>query len=139
MSAQADAEAQLREAVAVGEELQGHLQGIEEQLAYLRALSQEFQRSRATLEALQEAKAGDELLLPIGGGAFVRAKLAEAGKVLHGLGAGYSAEGTLPEAIRRVDEQLEMARQAQQRLQEEGAKVVQQLQVVEDRVQQLAG
>jgi prefoldin alpha subunit len=135
----AEAQEALREAVQVGEQLQGELASIEEQLGYLRALTQEFQRSRATLEALKELKEGDEVLLPLGGGNFVRASLAQRDVVISGIGAGYSVEGPIADALARVDAQLDAARDASQRLQEEGQRVMQQMQAVEDRIGELTG
>jgi prefoldin alpha subunit len=134
-----EAQAAIREAMQVGEELQQHLANIEDQLGYLRALTQEFQRSRATLEALKEMKAGDEVLLPLGGGNFVRASLAQKDKVISGIGAGYSVEGPIDDAMQRVDAQLEAAKDASQRLSEEGQRVMQQMQAVEARLGELAG
>lgn len=136
---QEQAQAALREAVAVGEELQGQLATIEDQLGYLAALTKEFQRSRTTLEALKALKKGEEVLMPIGGGNFVRAHLAEADQVISGIGAGVSVEGGIEDALRRVDEQLAAAKEASQRLQDEGQRVMQQMQAVEERLQQMAG
>ncbi|HEV8359644.1 MAG TPA: prefoldin subunit alpha [Candidatus Thermoplasmatota archaeon] len=135
----AAAQRELREAVQVGEALQGELQNIEEQLGYLRALTQEYQRARATLEALKPLKRGEEVLLPIGGGNFVRASLADADKVISGIGAGVSVEGSIEAALARVDQQLDAARQASQRLQEEGQRVAGELQQIEDRLGQMTG
>ena len=132
-------EAQLREAVDSGEALQGHLQRLEEQLGYLGALSQEFGRSRLALEALKDAKPGEEVLLSLGGGNFVRAKVADPSKVISGLGAGYSVEGSVQDALRRCDEQLEAAREASQKLQEEAQRTLQQMQALEERIAQLQG
>ena len=52
----------------------------------------------ATLEGLEKEKEDSELLVPVGGSSFVRAKLANPDKVIVGVGAGVSIEKTLPEA-----------------------------------------
>lgn len=132
-------EAELRAAVEAGEALQGRLAGLEEQMAYLNALAQEFSRARAALEALKDVKRGEEVLLPLGGGHFVRASLAEEDRVLSGIGAGYSLEGSLAEALRHVEGQLEAAKQAAERLQEEEQRILAQMQALEQRVGQLTG
>jgi prefoldin alpha subunit len=139
MSTPAGQQEQVREALEAGEALQGHLQGIEEQLAYLNALQQEYQRSRAALEALAKASKGDELLLSIGGGNFVRATLAEQDNVISGIGSGVSVEGRVEDALRRVDQQLAAARDASARLQEEGQRTLAQMQALEQRLQGLQG
>lgn len=134
---QEQAQHALREAVEAGEALQGRLSGIEEQLSYLNALSQEFQRSKLALEALQQAKKGEEMLLSIGGGNFVRATLAEQDRIISGIGSGYSVEGPVKEALRRVEDQLTAAREAAQRLQEDGQRTLTQMQALEERMQGL--
>lgn len=138
MSAPAD-QLQLREALEAGEALQGRLAGIEEQLAYLQAVTQEFQRSKAALEALKAAKKGDEVLLSLGGGSYVRATLAEQDRVIRGLGSGVSAEGTVEEAIAAAEAQLAAAREAAARLQEEGQRTLAQMQALDERIGQLQG
>lgn len=135
----ADPEAALREALEHGEALQAQLAGIEEQMSYLGAITQEFARARATLEALARAKRGEEVLLPVGGGNFVRAKLADEDRVIGGIGAGLSVEGPVADALRRTEAQLEAAREAGERLQGEAQRVVQQLQALEAHVGQLTG
>jgi prefoldin alpha subunit len=130
-------EQQLREAMQAGDVLQGQLAGIEEQLAYLQALQQELARGRAALEALEVAKPGEDVLLPLGGGAYAPARLQGAKVLLH-IGAGYHLEVAPGEAGQRLDEQLQRAREASQRLQQEGQQVQEQLQALEQHVQSLA-
>jgi len=139
MAASRDAEGELREAAQVGEVLQNQLAGIEEQLGMLRAMTEEFQQARSALDALRAARVGDEVLVPLGGGQFVRAKLAEADRVLSGIGAGLSVEGPVAEALRRVEAQLQSASEAQQKLASEGQRIVDQMHALEARVAQLAG
>lgn len=136
--AAAEAEAQLREAMEAGEVLQGQLQDLEQQLGFINAMIQELQRGRATLEALRAAKPGDEVLLPVGGGAYVQATLARADRVLVPIGSGLQVEGAVDDAVRRLDEQLERTREAGKRLQEEAVRVTEQLQAVEAHVAQFA-
>lgn len=129
----------LREAAEAGEALQGHLASLEDQINYLGALVQEFARSKAALEAIAQLKAGDEVLLSLGGGNFVRAKLAEADKVISGVGSGYSVEGPVQDAVARADAQLGAAREGIQRLQEEAQRTLQQMQALEERLQRAQG
>jgi prefoldin alpha subunit len=132
-----DVQAQLRDAVQAGEVLQGQLQNLDEQLAYLGALTQELQRGKLTLASLKDAREGEELLMPVGGGTFVPASLRGTGKVLLGIGSGLHVEGTVDQAVERLDAQLAQARDAGQRLQEESRRVTEQLQAIEEHVGQL--
>lgn len=129
----------VREAVEAGEALQGHLATLEEQMGYLGALVNEFTRAKAALGALQGLKPGDEMLLSIGGGNFVRASLADKDRVISGIGSGYSVEGPVQDAVARADAQVAAAREALQRLQEEAQRTLAQMQALEERLSQLQG
>jgi prefoldin alpha subunit len=62
---------------------------------------------------LEKEKADTELLVPIGGSSYVKAKLENTDKLIVGIGAGVSVEKTLPETkdiIKRRLEELEKAR-----------------------------
>lgn len=129
----------VREAVEAGEALQGHLAQLEDQINYLSALLTEFNRSKAGLEALGRLKAGDEVLLSLGGGNFVRARLAEQDNVISGIGSGVSVEGPVQDAVARAEAQLQAAREGIQRLQEEAQRTLQQMQALEARLAQVQG
>src|SRR3990170_7759308 len=60
-----------------------------------------------TLDGIEKEKENSELLVPIGGGSYVKVKLANPDKVVVGMGAGVSIEKTLPEAKAIVKERLD--------------------------------
>jgi prefoldin alpha subunit len=60
-----------------------------------------------TLEGLEKEKENTELLVPIGGSSYVKAKLANSDNVVVGMGAGVSVEKTFPEAKELVKKRLE--------------------------------
>jgi prefoldin alpha subunit len=129
----------VREAVEAGEALQGHLATLEDQMGYLGALVNEFSRAKVALEALEGLKPGEEMLLSIGGGNFVRANLADKDRVVSGIGSGYSVEGPVQDAVARAEAQVAAAREAIQRLQEEAQRTLAQMQALEERLSQLQG
>lgn len=70
-----------------------------------------------TLSALEKEKEGSELLVPLGGNSYVKAKLENPDKLIVGMGAGVSVEKTLPESkeiIKRRQEELEKTRMSMQ-------------------------
>lgn len=75
-----------------------------------------------TLEGLEKEDENAELLVPIGGSSYIKARLAQRDKVIVGMGAGVSVEKTLEEAkaiLRTRMEELEKARvSAQQQLEQ---------------------
>jgi prefoldin alpha subunit len=69
--------------------------------------------AQMTLDGLEKESEKSELLVPIGGTSYIRAKLDNPDKVIVGMGAGVSVEKTRQEAkgiIRKRKEDLEKAR-----------------------------
>src|ERR1051326_2399916 len=102
-----DVEAQIEQALALGERFRHELAALDEQRAYLAQLLADFSRGHETLEALKSLKEGDETLVPVGGGAFVRARVASPGKVIASVGAGVHAETPVDDALARVQERID--------------------------------
>ena len=71
---------------------------IQSRVNMVNAVIADLTYSTATLEGLEKEKENADLLVPIGGNSFVKAKLANPDKVIVGVGAGVSIEKTLPEA-----------------------------------------
>ncbi len=59
------------------------------------------------LEGIEKEKANAQLLVPIGGSTFIKARLGADDKVIVGIGAGVSLEKTLPEAKEIVKQRIE--------------------------------
>jgi len=93
---------------------------LQERLGMMNAAVSDLTYANATLEAMEKEKTPAEVLMPIGGGNFVKAKLTGADKIIVGMGAGVSIEKTLTEAkeiVKERIEQIESTRvQAQQQL-----------------------
>jgi prefoldin alpha subunit len=79
------------------------------------------------LEGLEKEKENSELLVPIGGNSYIKAKLDNPDKVVVGMGAGVSVEKTLQEAkeiVKNRQENLEKTRTAlQQQLTQVGERI----------------
>jgi prefoldin alpha subunit len=76
-----------------------------------------------TLEGLEKEKENSELLVPIGGSSYVRAKLGNPDKVIVGMGAGVSIEKTYPEAKEIVKKRLEDLEKTRMSLQQQFVQV----------------
>ena len=88
-----------QELVARYEALQRTLQVADRQLASLEQELAELRRAQATLEGLDGKQ---DVLMPIGGGVFLRAQVDAGAPVLSPLGSAYSADGPLEDAVARV-------------------------------------
>jgi len=68
------------------------LNGLVQQHQILIASRQEHLRARESLEGIDRSATGDEVLVPLGGEAYVRGRLSREAPVLLGIGSGVAAE-----------------------------------------------
>lgn len=80
-----------------------------------------------TLEGLEKEKAGSELLVPVGGTSYVKARLESPDKVIVGMGAGVSVEKPLPEAKEIVKKRLEDLGKTRASLQQQFAQIAERM------------
>lgn len=132
-------EAELREIVQHGEAVRQQAAAIEQQRDLIVELAGEARRSLATLEALAHAKDGEELLVPLGAGAFVHARLAASGRALASVGSGLHAEMPLEDARARLAARVENLDQASTQLEKDLARMLEELQRVNAVVEQAYG
>jgi prefoldin alpha subunit len=100
-------EEQLRELVMHGEQLRQQLAALDQQRELIAELAGDARRALASLEYAATAKDGDEILVPLGAGAFVHARIASAGRALASLGAGVHAEMPATDARDRLKARVE--------------------------------
>jgi prefoldin alpha subunit len=70
-------------------------------------------RAQEALKAMATAKPGDEALVPVGGGAFIRASTGDTSTVLVSLGRGIWADMDRAAALERLDGRFEELRKSQ--------------------------
>lgn len=95
-------EVELRKAMAVLENYESQIERLNRQANLLRASMDDLLRARDTLNALKNAKEGDELLLPIGASAYINVNVAKKTDVIVGVGTRVSVEKNIDEAIEFV-------------------------------------
>lgn len=118
---------EVERALLAAEEMRRHLGVLDEQRALLAANAEELRRAIRTLEAVGAAASGDVLLMPLGGGTYVRATLAAPGKVLANVGAGVHVESGVDDAVKVLAERAQATEAAIQRVGEEAARVEKEL------------
>jgi len=82
------------------------LESIDLQVQYLQSTLADYQRAKMTVEHLHSIDEDAELLIPVGGGAFVNGSLKNRSNVLIGVGAGLVMEKPIAEAIVKLDERM---------------------------------
>ena len=80
---------------------------LQQRLSMLNAAMTDLTYASMTLDGVEKEKESAELLVPIGGSSYVKAKLTNSDKVIIGMGAGVSIEKTVSEAKAILKERLD--------------------------------
>ncbi len=94
---------ELRQAMQALESYQQQLESVERQARLLQNTRDEATRASRTVQALMDAKPGDELLVPIGSSCLITVNVSEKKKAVVGVGSKVSVEKELPEALEMLE------------------------------------
>lgn len=100
---------------------------IQSRINMVNAVITDLTYANMSLEGLEKEKENAELLVPIGGGSYIKVKLDSPDKVIVGMGAGVSIEKTLQEAKEIIKSRLENLERTQGSLQNQLVQVAQRL------------
>ncbi len=98
------------------ESLRQQLSVLEGQRELIVDLVGEVTRTRATLDAIVDKKDGDEVLIPIGAGTFIHARLAQVGTAITSIGSGVSTQADIAGSRQRISDRLENLQATHKRL-----------------------
>jgi len=98
------------------EQYKEQLTNLEMQISYTQSAVAEYNRAKVTVENLEKLDKETEMVIPLGGGAFINAKPTNSSKVLVDIGAGYVAEKNYEDAAKKIDERIEMLEKTQERM-----------------------
>ncbi len=80
---------------------------LQQRISLVNSALTDISYANMSLDGIEKEKDNSELLVPIGGSSYVKAKIADTNKVIIGLGSGVSVEKTLPEAKVMLKERQE--------------------------------
>jgi prefoldin alpha subunit len=80
---------------------------LQQRISMVNAAISDLTYANLTLDGIEKEKENTELLVPIGGSAYVKAKLSDTNTIIVGMGAGVSIEKTLAEAKATLKERLD--------------------------------
>jgi prefoldin alpha subunit len=112
-------------------------ENLQQRISMMNAAMTDLTYASMTLEDVEKEKEDAELLVPIGGSAYVKAKLANPDKVVVGMGAGVSVEKTLQEAKAIVKERLGELEKTMVSAQQQFAQVADRINADRDRLESL--
>jgi len=98
-------------------------EAIQSRISMVNAVTTDLTLASMTLEGLEKEKENSELLAPIGGSSYIKARLENPDKVIVGMGAGVSVEKTLQEAKEIIKKRLENLEKPRMSLQQQLAQV----------------
>ena len=107
MSAASKAEEELRRLSVEMRYLEQTAETLQQRISMVNAAITDLTYASMTLEGIETEKENAELLVPIGGNSYVKAKIADTNKIIVGLGAGVSVEKSLADAKVTLKERLE--------------------------------
>ncbi len=108
--------------------LEGTAESLQQRLSYLNAAFHEMAYTRLTLEGMEKEQSDASILVPVGGGSFVRAKLEAPDKIIVGMGAGVSIEKTINEAKEIVQNRVSALEKSRLEMQQQLVQVMNKIQ-----------
>jgi prefoldin alpha subunit len=98
-------------------------EAMQSRINMVNAVTTDLTYASMTLEGLEKEKENSELLVPIGGNSYIKARLENPDRLIVGMGAGVSVEKTLQEAKEIVKKRLENLDKTRVSLQQQLAQV----------------
>lgn len=107
--------------------LEQTFEALQQRLNMINAVATDLSYANAALENLEKEKENAELLVPIGGTSYIKAKLDNPDRIIVGLGAGVSAEKTRQEAKEIIKKRLEDLQKTHQSIQQQYSQVAERI------------
>ena len=109
-------EEELQKNMAIIEYYKEQLKSLESQFSYLQNTIVDYTKAKITLEKISKEKKEADILLPIGGGAFIDAKAKNPAKVLFDVGNGIVIEKTANEAAEKIGKRIKDFQQTEEKI-----------------------
>lgn len=100
---------------------------LQSRMSMINAAATDLKYAQTTLEGLDAVSEKSELLVPVGGTSYIRAKLDNPDQVIVGMGAGVSVEKTRQEAKEIIKKRLEDLDKARASVQQQFTQVAQKI------------
>ncbi|MEM0057472.1 MAG: prefoldin subunit alpha [Candidatus Bathyarchaeia archaeon] len=113
-------------------------EAIQARINMVNAVITDLNYANMTLEGLEKQKENAELLIPIGGNSYIKARLENPDKVTVGIGAGVSVEKTIQEAKEIIRKRLEDLEKSRISLQQQLSQLVSRINEDRERFEELA-
>jgi prefoldin alpha subunit len=99
--------------------LEGSAATLQSRLDIVRTAINEVALAHATLEGLTKLQDGDDTLVPVGAGSYIRMKIADSKKLVMGVGAGTAIEKDVPSSIEELKGRVQELDKARNSIQQQ--------------------
>jgi prefoldin alpha subunit len=131
-------ENQLRQLVTEMRMMEGSVNTLQQRLQMVVSSVSELRVAKQSLEDLKGIKPGSNLLVPVGGAAFINASLGDFDKVVVGIGADVSIEMAYNDAVKDVNERLDEMEKAQGSIEQQLGQIMAQLEAHQNMAERLS-
>jgi len=107
--------------------LEANAETVQSRINMVNAVITDLSYASMTLEGLEKEKENSELMVPIGGNSYIKARLDNPDKIIVGMGAGVSVEKTLLEAKEIIKKRLEHLENTRLTLQQQLAQIAERI------------
>ncbi|HJW98497.1 MAG TPA: prefoldin subunit alpha [Candidatus Bathyarchaeia archaeon] len=112
-------------------------EALQSRMSMVNAASNDLLYAQAALEGLGKEADKSEILVPIGGTSYIRARLENPDKVIVGMGAGVSVEKTREEAKEIVKKRLEDIDKTRKSVQQQYSQIAERIDIDRERAEGL--
>ena len=133
-----DKENRLRQLITEMNMMEGTVNTLQQRLQIVMSSISELRLAKQSLEDLKDVEPGSNLLVHVGGSAFINANLGEINKVIVGIGANVSLEMGLDEALEDINERLEEMDKAQSSVEQQLNQIIAQLESHQNMAERLS-
>jgi len=99
--------------------LEGSVTALQSRLDIVRAAINEVTLAHNTLEGLVKLQDGDDTLVPVGAGSYIRMRIADSKRLIMGIGAGTAMEKDVPSSIEELKSRLQDLDKARNSIQQQ--------------------
>ena len=99
--------------------LEGSVGALQSRIDIVRAAINEITLAHATLEGLAKLEDGDDTLVPVGAGSYIRMTIADSKKLVMGIGAGTAMEKDVASSIGELNERIQELDKARTSIQQQ--------------------
>ncbi|RLI07615.1 prefoldin subunit alpha [Candidatus Bathyarchaeota archaeon] len=128
----------LRRLIAELRLMQSSAEVLQRRLELLRSMEAELRIAESALKALRDVEEGTPILIPIGGGTYIDAKIGALKRVIVGVGADVSVEMEPEKALEDLSNRLEEVERASRAVEQQLEQLLTQMEIHQEGISRLA-